>query len=300
MNKNVNNNNNNNNNNANAYALEITHGDNIVYDLNGKATAPLTISNVFSALKALDRMTNKVDYTRVALMSTVLEACGSDTKLIAKTKKLLASDYGFKSTSAIDKLYRVATTFLYVDKSNILKASATDETALADTVDKDGNTFEISVDTNCIHGLKDKYGFEFSISQLQEMLWLKHDLIDNGDGTFSENPSPLYPMDKLTKLISEGKIKASMSASGKDGIRDVIKANNPVLPSDNDNDSNNDSNGNNDNDNDTMTVQYEPTSDKSKAVAIQTIINSMPDEFVKHAMVAPFVEYLTEYIKITK
>lgn len=284
MNKNVNNNNNNN----NVNALTITKSDNIVYDLNGKATAPLTLDNAFSALKSIDRVVNKSDLTRIAIMSTILEAC-ADKKTLASMKKTLVSEYGFKSTNVIDKYYKVATTFLTVDKTSILSAHKTDVTALADTVDIDGNTYEISVDTSCVTGWVDKYGFPFSLAQMQEFLWLKDDL-GNID------------VDTLTELINEGKIKASMSASGKNGIRDTINALKPTKNDDSNDDSNNDSNNDKDNDNDNapITVQYEPNSDKSKAVAIQTIINSMPDEFVKQPMVAPFVEYLAEYIKNTK
>lgn len=322
MNNNVNNNNNNNNNsNVNAtkkvsYDLATVGGENIVYDLNGKATAPLTLSNAFSALKALERTSKKIDYSRTAIMTAIIESCGDDAKAIAKTKKLLATDYGFTSTGAIDKLYRVATTFLHVDKTALLSAKATDNTALADTVDKDGKKYEIAVNTNCITGLVDKYDFEFSISQLQEMLWLKHDLIEvgvdeNGVMRYKKNDDIAYPFEKLTKLIEDGKIKASMSASGKGGIRDVIKENNPpeidnngYVITDSNNDSNGNGNGNSNGNSDnetTKTIQYDETSDKTKAVAIQTVINSIKDEkFTKNKAVAPFIEYLAEYIKNAK
>ena len=303
-------NNNNNNNNAVKYDLATVAGENIVYDLNGKATAPLTISNAFCALRALERTSKKIDYSRTAIMTAIIESCGNDTRSIAKTKKLLATEYGFSSTSAIDKLYKVATTFLHVDKTALLSAKATDSTALADTVDKDGKKYEISVNTNCITGLVDKYDFEFSISQLQELLWLKHDLVelgvdDEGVMRYKKNDDTTYPFEKLTKLIEDGKIKASMSASGKGGIRDVIKASNPQEIDENgyiitDGDSNSNSNSNSDNE-DTKTIQYDETSDKTKAVAIQTIINSIKDEiFTKNKAVAPFIEYLAEYIKNAK
>lgn len=277
-------------------ALSITKCDNIVYDLNGKATAPLTIDNAFSALKSIERTVNKSDLTRIAIMSAILESCGTDTKLIAKTKRILASEYGFKSTSAVDKYYRVATTFLTVDKTAILSAHQTDVTALADTVDKDGKTFEIAVNTSCVHGWCDKYGFEFNSAQLQEFLWLK-----NSDGEID--------VEKLIELIEEGKIKASMSASGKNGIRDLIKSLRPgtdKLANTDGTDGNTDgtdgnTEGTEGTDNKPVIVQYEQSSNKSKAVAIQTILNSIEDEkFTTNKMVIPFIEFLGEYIKNSK
>ena len=266
-------------NNKNANELVLTKSDNIVYDLNGKATAPLTLDNAFSALRSIDRAVNKSDLTRIAIMSTILSAC-ADKKTVASMKKTLVNEYGFKSTSVIDKYYKVATTFLTVDKTAILSAHKTDITALADTVDKDGNTFEILVDTSCVTGWVDKYGFPFSLAQMQEFLWLKDDL-GNID------------VDTLTKLINEGKIKASMSASGKNGIRDTINA---LKPSTSNTDGNTD--GNTDT---TKTLQYDDTSDKSKAVAIQSVINSITDEFfTSNKSVKEFIDFIGEYIKNTK
>lgn len=271
------------NNNNNNNVLATVNSDNIVYDLNGKATAPLTVSNAFSALKSIERTVNKSDLTRIAIMSAILESCGSDTKLISKTKKLLATEYGFKSTSAVDKYYRVATTFLSVEKTAILSARETDSTALADTVDKDGKTFEISVNTSCVHGWTDKFGFEFNSAQLQEFLWLK-----NEDGEID--------VEKLTELIEEGKIKASMSASGKNGIRDFIKSLKPTTDDNTDDKPDNGTDGNT-----TNSIQYDDTSDKSKAVAIQTIINSINDDrFTTAKFVTDFIKYLSEYIKNSK
>ena len=165
-------------------------------------------------------------------------------------------------------------------------------TALADTVDKDGNTYEISVNTSCVHGWSDKYGFEFNSAQLQEFLWLK-----NEDGEID--------VEKLTELIEDGKIKASMSASGKNGIRDIIKSLKPTDNTDGTDGNTDGTDGNTDgangDDNTPISVQYEPTSNKSKAVAIQTILNSIEDEtFIKNKMVVPFIEFLGEYIKNSK
>lgn len=283
-------------NNENRNALTIAKADNIVYDLNGKATAPLTIDNAFSALKSIERTVNKSDLTRIAIMSAILESCGSDTKLIAKTKKLLATEYGFKSTSAVDKYYRVATTFLSIDKTAILSAKETNETALTDTVDKDGKKFEIAVNTSCVHGWTDKFGFEFNTAQLQEFLWLK-------------NPEGEIDVEKLIELIDDGKIKASMSASGKNGIRDLIKSLKPNTDGTDETEGNTDgtdgTDGNTDGtdgtDNKPITVQYEPSSNKSKAIAIQTILNSIEDDkFTTNKMVIPFIEFLGEYIKNSK
>lgn len=242
--------------------------------------ANYTENNVFNAFRYLDNVTNKADYARAVLVKLIIEACGDDSKAIASLKKKLVDEYGFNSTSVIDKLYRVADTFLTVTDDVL---SGTWER------DKDGHTTTaIAVNTKSITALKDKFGFEFSMSALQEMLWLKN---EDGD----------VDTDKITELIADGKLKASLPASNKEtGIRAVINANKlnaPTTP--NNNGSGNDSgNGSgNGSGEDKKTIEYKESSDKSKAIAIQTIANSIKTtEFVDNEIAKNFLEYLTEFI----
>lgn len=243
--------------------------------------ANYTENNVFNAFKYLDNVTNKADYARAILIKLLIESCGDDSKAIAALKKKLVEEYGFNSTSVIDKLYRVADTFLTVT-DDVLTGSW--------ERDKDGHTTTaLSVNTKSITAIKDKFGFEFSMSALQEMLWLK-----DKDGNVDT--------DKITELIKDGKLKASMPASNKEtGIRAVVNANKPNTPTTPNGNSNGNSNSNNGNGNgnsdDKKSIEYKDSSDKSKAVAIQTIANSIKaTEFTENEIAKSFLEYLTEFI----
>lgn len=243
--------------------------------------ANYTENNVFNAFKYLDNVTNKADYARAILIKLLIESCGDDSKAIASLKKKLVEEYGFNSTSVIDKLYRVADTFLTV----------TDDVLIGSWErDKDGHTTTaLSVNTKSITAIKDKFGFEFSMSALQEMLWLK-----DKDGNVDT--------DKITELIKDGKLKASMPASNKEnGIRAVVNANKPNTPTTPNNNGNDNGNGNNGNgkgnSEDKKSIEYKDSSDKSKAVAIQTIANSIKaTEFTENEIAKSFLEYLTEFI----
>lgn len=243
--------------------------------------ANYTENNVFNAFKYLDNVTNKADYARAILIKLLIESCGDDSKAIATLKKKLVEEYGFNSTSVIDKLYRVADTFLTVT-DDVLTGSW--------ERDKDGHTTTaLTVNTKSITAIKDKFGFEFSMSALQEMLWLK-----DKDGNVDT--------DKITELIKDGKLKASMPASNKEtGIRAVVNANKPnapTTPNGNSNSNGNSNNGNgNGNSEDKKSIEYKDSSDKSKAVAIQTIANSIKaTEFTDNEIAKAFLEYLTEFI----
>lgn len=243
--------------------------------------ANYTETNVFNAFKYLDNVTNKADYARAILIKLLIESCGDDSKAIASLKKKLVEEYAFNSTSVIDKLYRVADTFLTVT-DDILTGSW--------ERDKDGHTTTaLSVNTKSITAIKDKFGFEFSMSALQEMLWLKD---KNGN----------VDTDKITELIKDGKLKASMPASNKEtGIRAVVNANKPnapTTPTTPNGNSNGNSNGSgNGNSDDKKTIEYKDSSDKSKAVAIQTIANCIKaTEFTDNEIAKAFLEYLTEFI----
>lgn len=243
--------------------------------------ANYTENNVFNAFKYLDNVTNKADYARAILIKLLIESCGDDSKAIASLKKKLVEEYNFNSTSVIDKLYRVADTFLTVTDDVL---TGTWER------DKDGHTTTaLSVNTKSIIAIKDKFGFEFSMSALQEMLWLK-----DKDGNVDT--------DKITELIKDGKLKASMPASNKEtGIRAVVNANKPNAPTTPNNNGNGNGNGNGNNGNgnsdDKKSIEYKDSSDKSKAVAIQTIANSIKaTEFTDNEIAKAFLEYLTEFI----
>lgn len=243
--------------------------------------ANYTEANVFNAFRYLDNVTNKADYARAVLVKLLIESCNDNSKAIASLKKKLVEEYGFNSTSVIDKLYRVADTFLIV----------TDDVLTGTWQrDKDGHTTTtLSVNTKSITALKDKFGFEFSMSALQEMLWLK-----DKDGNVDT--------DKITELIKDGKLKSSMPASNKEtGIRAVVNANKlnaPTTPTNNNGSANGSANGSgNGSSDDKKSIEYKESSDKSKAVAIQTIANSIKAaEFVENEIAKNFLEYLTEFI----
>lgn len=263
--------------------IPITVGANVVYDLNGKATAPMTISNAFTAMDVLTRNSNKNDFTKAVIMSAILETCTDDKKLLAETKKTLAECYGYGSTNAVDKVYRAVTTFMSVDNKNLLSLKENDE--VKDVISENGKSYEMVVNNRCVNTLTDKYGFEFSISALQELLWLKD---ENGN----------VDVEKITELISDGKLLASMPTSSKTkaSIRSVVNEN--KLNNNGNNNGNNNNDNDNDNDNNTKkSIEYDDKSDKSKAVAIQTIMNSITNEkFVESKFVKEFAEYLTNFI----
>lgn len=269
-----------------------------VQTANGtKAVANYTEDNVYTAFTVLNEMTDKADYVRCVLLKIVLDACGDDKKLIAETKKKLVSEYRFKSTSVIDKLYKVATHFITVD-DDLLIAEINHSVLHGTVEDVDGtdkdvsamrNDFNLKINTKAVHALKDKFGFEFSVSALQELLWLK-DSNDNID------------IDKITELIAEGKLKASMpSQNMKTGVRGLVTSLKPKALETSAQSTTDGTDGTDKAQSTKQSVQYETTSNKTKAVAIQTVINSIDDEvFTSSEFVQNFVAFLTEYIKNTK
>ena len=254
----------------------------------------LTANNLLTAMKVLDRNKEKYDYTKAVIMTTLIDSCKTN-KDIAKMKKLLVEEYGYSSTTSIDKIYRAVSSFVTVKSKNLLSLRKTDdktETDLSVTDENATNNYTMIVNNSCIDVLKDKYGFPFSLSALQEMIWLKD---ENGE----------IDVDKIIELINNEKLLASMPTSSKTkmSIRSVIDENRIDKPENNNNNGNGNGNENgngngNDNDNETTkSIEYDETSDKSKAVAIQTIMNSITSEtFVNSDFVKGFSKFIEQFI----
>ena len=105
-----------------------------------------------------------------------------------------------QSAKGVYKLTKIAEKFLTIPSLEdfVGVATTSQETGL---VAKDGRNLDIALNTNAVKGLQDKFGFPFSITQMQEMAFL-----DTKD---------------IIGLIEENKVKASMSCSA---IREVVKA----------------------------------------------------------------------------
>lgn len=252
--------------------------------------ANFTAENLDKAIEIINTASDKADYSK-AIIAYAMTAPfrGSTTKEDKKTlkeiKTTLAHDMRLKDTAVLDKYIAVAENFLDVDDNLLIGKWDRDENG--------HTTPSLDVNFKAVHALKDKYGFEFSLSALQEMLWLKD---DNGN----------VDLEKLTQLIADGKLKASMPSANKtSGIRAVINENKPkaieATATESNTEGNTESNTESNSDNDKETIVFTKSSNKERAIAIQNVMNGITDDnFTNSDFVKGFTEYLSEYIKNCK
>jgi hypothetical protein len=189
---------------------------------NGNETViNANIATITDAIHTAERAKDKVDYSVAVLvyaLSKIPAECykSLDIHYTEKNNKGETVDvfvdsytkyciYEFGRTqSHYSKLSRVAERFLIVNNADsFLKLQCTDSAQYA--IDKEAtHKFEIVADFNDVTGLCDRYGYAFNVSQLAEML--------------------TYSTEEITKAIEDGTIDSTTSASGKDGIRDTLKA----------------------------------------------------------------------------
>ena len=254
----------------------------VVSTVNGKTTAVAnwTKDNVNTAIDIINTVSDKSDYSKAVIAYVMVKTAeneNKDKKAIKKVKEELCKSLRVKDTAVLDKYVAVAHAFLTIDNDLLTAKIERDENGdIMPTLD---------VNFKAVHALKDKFGFEFSLGALQEMLWLK-----NKDGELD--------VDKLTQLIADGKLRASMpNCNPKNGIRAVINENKYKANADSNADSNADGNTTADKE----TIVFTKSSDKERAIAIQNVMNGITDEtFTNSDFVKGFTEYLAEYIKNCK
>lgn len=246
-----------------------------------------TAENITKAIELINTATDKADYSKAVIAYAVTynyrtSDSKEDKKKLKTLKATLATDMRLKDTAVLDKYIAVAENFLEID--NDLLVGRWDR-------DENGHTIpSLDINFKAVHGLKDKFGFEFSLGALQEMLWLKD---ENGN----------VDIPKLTQLITDGKLKASMpNCSTKNGIRGVINENKPkAIETTAEDKTTQNANTNSDNTVDKETIVFTKSSDKERAIAIQNVMNGITDEtFTNSDFVKSFAEYLAEYIKNCK
>jgi hypothetical protein len=161
----------------------------------------ITLGNLTRGVKNLEKGKIKVDYTIALILNSISQL---DKKVFTLAGYDNFVDYCEKefsySKGHVYKLTKIAEKFLTIENVESLVGTSTtsQNTGL---IAKDGRNLDIALNTNAVKGLQDKYGFPFSITQMQEMAFL-------------ETP------DILT-LIQEEKVKASMPCSA---IREVVKS----------------------------------------------------------------------------
>lgn len=189
---------------------------------NGNETiVNANIATITDAIHTAERAKDKVDYSVAVLvyaLSKIPTECYKSLDIHYTEKnsngetvdvfvdsytKYCIHEFG-RTQSHYSKLSRVAERFLTVNNADsFLKLQCTNSNQYA--IDKDAsNKFEIVADFDNVTGLCDRYGYAFNVSQLAEML--------------------TYSTDEITKAIEDGTIDSTTSASGKDGIRDTLKA----------------------------------------------------------------------------
>ena len=189
---------------------------------NGNETiVNANIASITDAIHTAERAKDKVDYA-VAVLVSALSKIPSDAYksldihyteknnkgesvdvFVDSYTKYCIHEFGY-SQSHVSKLSRVAEKFLNIkDSDNFLKLANTDSTQYA--IDKDAShKLEIVADFNSVTGLCDRYGYAFNVSQLAELL--------------------TYTDEQIVETIESGEIDSTTSASGKNGIRDIMKA----------------------------------------------------------------------------
>lgn len=250
--------------------------------------ANFTADNLNKAIEIINTATDKADYSKAVIAYVMTEpfrgsSDKSDKKMLKEIKEDLVHDMRLKDTAVLDKYIAVAENFIDLDGDLFVGRWDRDE---------NGHTVP-SLDLNfkAVHAIKDKFGFEFSLSALQEMLWLK-----DKDGNVDTQ--------KLTELIADGKLKASMpSANKKTGIRAVINENKLKALETTADDTTSDSKDNKTDDktDDKETIVFTKSSNKERAIAIQNVMNGITDDtFINSEFVKNFTEFLSEYIKNVK
>lgn len=184
-------------------SLAINGATGLSMDENGKPN--LTLGNLTRGVKNLEKGKVKVDYTIALVLNSmskldksVFTSAGYDNFV-----DYCISNFVNMTKGHVYKLCQVAEQFLTIENPAELVGLATSsqETGL---VTSDGRNVDICLNTSAVKGLMDIYGFPFSITQMQEMASLK--------------------MEEIVELIQSGKVKASMSCSGKNSIRDVVRS----------------------------------------------------------------------------
>lgn len=252
-------------------SLAVNGTTGLSMDENGKPN--LTLGNLTRGIKNLEKGKVKVDYTIALVLNSiskldksVFTSAGYDNFVDYCTTEFVNMTKGH-----VYKLCQVAEQFLTIENPNELVGLSTTshETGL---VTSDGRNVDIALNTSAVKGLQDIYGFPFSITQMQEMATLK--------------------MEEIVELIQSGKVKASMSCSGKNSIRDVVRS----LKHPNEEEKTEKAKGNVVNNN--GEIKLKVSQDKERFQAIIDIISMVEmDVFNTSPVTKSFVEFLQECAK---
>lgn len=232
----------------------------------------ITLGNLTRGVKNLEKGKVKVDYTIALILNSISQL---DKKIFTMAGYDSFVDYCQQefsySKGHVYKLCKIADKFLTIENVENLVGVATSshETGL---VASDGRNVDISLNTNAVKGLQDIYGFPFSITQMQEMAFLE--------------------MDEIVNLIQSGKVKASMSCSGKNSIRDAVNAvKNPNSDKEKDDKPKTDKVDNG-------TLKVKVSKDSERFQSILDIISMVEmDIFTESEITNNFVTFLTECAK---
>jgi hypothetical protein len=249
------------------------------------------IATITDAIHTAERAKDKVDYSVAVLvyaLSKIPAECYKSLNIHYTEKnnkgetvdvfvdsytKYCIYEFG-RTQSHYSKLSRVAERFLKVNNAdNFLKLQCTDSAQYA--IDKEAtHKFEIVANFNDVTGLCDRYGYAFNVSQLAEML--------------------TYSTEEITKAIEDGTIDSTTSASGKDGIRDTLKALYKA-----DSTSQNVSNDNvepNDNAPQDSTTYIVQNTDTARLSTILSILDTLENE---KTIESKFVKDFVQFINVT-
>ena len=257
---------------------------------DGKTSVVNSIATITDAIKNAEITKGKMDYSIAVLVNTLanvaddvyksLDLHYTDSKgadvLVNNFSKYCFVKFGY-SQSHCSKLKRVADKFITIDDNDLLKLeyrrNASDSTQLV-SLSNDDSDYSIVADYSKVHGLCDRFGFEFSITQLQELL--------------------TYSVEQIQTAIENGDIDSSTnSSSGANNIRDTMKTLfPPAMPNNAKNAEIASTDGNTDGntDGDTYTVE---NNDKSRLTAVQSILSDVKDtKILENKFFKDFVSYI--------
>lgn len=257
---------------------------------DGRTTVVNSIATITDAIRNAELTKGKMDYSIAVLVNSLANVAddvyksmdlhytdnkGADV-LVNNYSKYCFVKFGY-SQSHCSKLKRVAEKFITIDDNELLKLEYrrnTDDNTKLVALSANDSDYSIVADYSKVHGLCDRFGFEFSISQLQELL------------TFTP--------EQIQTAIEEGDIDSSMSAmNGANNIRDTMKTLFPTESNKAPSKTNGNTDGDTDCDTDGSKEYTVENNDKSRLTAVQSILSGIEDTKIhENKFFKDFISYI--------
>lgn len=160
-----------------------------------------TVDKALDTIEAINKVANNCDYARALVVNSIAKSDLEDWK------KPLIERFGY-SKDHLNKLVKIADRFLYLEKSDI------------DNCEKEGcNVYDLMVGSpDIVHGLHDINGFDFNLSQMQELVFLDDNALQNElkNGTIKANMTVKAIRESVDKYKNKKSTKSTKDNEDKD------------------------------------------------------------------------------------